>query len=333
MPKKKSRRRDAPSRPPVVRSPLRTGGRALGVLQVPFRQFLEAEADADALAAAGMPDEVPDEDWLSPGDVEARLMESLGWLLLAQGEDVVPSSATYFTPAELQSLLDEVLPEIAEANDLDLVELREEVAFAWVSYLEFLGESDGWRGEDEELADCLDVVAADAFGDAGAPLLDALAEAVADLTLEEELAALEAVPVLAASPPAEEATAEDRRAAGRAVLVRWIVDQVTGPDGEAPGMVGGLAALAGAVLGRPLTTEGLRAVVQSPPQESLDAALDLVGRLTAGGVLSATEPWAAPAGLGPAIAAAVRGFFDADQDEADHGDQDDDAEGEGGPQP
>ncbi|NAZ83562.1 hypothetical protein GTR02_17250 [Kineococcus sp. R8] len=284
------------------------------MLQVPFRAFLEADADADAGEGAV-------EDWMSPGDVEARLMESLGWLLLAQGGEVVPSSATSFVPAELRSLLDDVLPQVAEANDLDVAELREEVASSWAAYLEFLGETDSWRGDVEDLADCLDVVAADAADEAGAYVLDGLAAAVAGLTLEEELAALAAVPAARVGTgdtapddtvPAD-ATDEERRAAGRAALTRWIREQVAGEDHEARGALGGLSALASAVLGSPLTTGELRRTVAGAGQEeSLPAALDLVGRLAAGGVLSATEPWTAPAGLGPAIAAAVRELFDDD---------------------
>lgn len=301
MPKKKTSRRGTPSRPPVPRSPLRTGGRALGDLQVPFRRFLEADVDE------------ADDDWLSPGDVEARLMESLGWLLLAQGEEVGPSSATTFTPDELGDLFEVVLPDVAEANDLDLAELREEVATAWMSYLEFLGESGGWVGPDEQLADCLDVVAADADGGAGESVLDELAAVVAGVTLEEELAALRAVPVSAADGPAGEGTTpEEQRAAARARLVGWIVGEVAGSDDEGGGTVGGLAALVAAVLQRPLTSEQLGPVVASDRDGSLDAALGLVGRLAAGGVLSATEPWTSSAGLAPAIAASVRTFLEDD---------------------
>jgi len=324
VPKKKSSRTSSrPVRTPVVRSPLRTGGRAIGDLQVPFRAFLEAEADAigsdavEAEVAEVDGAEAPD-DWMSPGDVEARLMESLGWLLLSQGEDVAPSSATYFTAAELQGLLGEVLPAVAEANDLDLPELREEVASSWASYLEFLGESGSWRGEDEELADCLDVVAADAPGELGGDVLDALAVAVSGVTLEEELAALAAVPVVAAATAEEDLAPEARRAADRAVLVGWIVEQVTGATVEA-GMVGGLSALASAVLGRPMSTGELQATVGPDQPEAMSAALDLVSRLTAGGVLSADEPWTAPAGLGPAIAASVRVFFTDDEEPAAEG--------------
>jgi ribosomal protein L12E/L44/L45/RPP1/RPP2 len=302
VPKKKTSRRGASPRPSAPRSPLRTGGRALGDLQVPFRRFLEADVDET------------DGDWMTPGDVEARLMESLGWLLLAQGEDVVPSSATHFAPAELDDLFEVVLPDVAEANDLDVTELREEVATAWMSYLEFLGESGSWLGADEELADCLDVVAADVDG-AGQSVLDELAAAVAGVTLEEELAALRAVPAAAAADPAPESTPEEERAAARARLVGWIVEQVAGPEDGGGGTVGGLAVLVAAVLQRPLTTEQLGPVVATDRGGSLDAALELVGRLVAGGVLAGTEPWTASAGLGPAIAASVRTFLDAGEEE------------------
>jgi len=275
---------------------------------VPFRRFLEADVDE------------ADGDWMSPGDVEARLMESLGWLLLAQGEEVAPSSATTFDPDELGDLFETVLPDVAEANDLDLAELREEVATAWMSYLEFLGESGSWRGPDEQLADCLDVVAADVDGGAGQGVLDELAGAVAAVTLDEELAALRAVPVAAPEEvgpgePAPKVTPEQERAAARSRLVAWLVEQVAGPAGEGGGTVGGLAVLVAAVLQRPLTTEQLGPVVASDRGGSLDAALDLVDRLVAGGVLSGSEPWTTPAGLGPAVAASVRAFLDDDEED------------------
>jgi len=307
VPKKKTSRRGTPSRPPVPRSPLRTGGRALGDLQVPFRRFLEADVDE------------ADDDWMSPGDVEARLMESLGWLLLAQGEEVGPSSATTFTPDELGDLFEVVLPDVAEANDLDLAELREEVATAWMSYLEFLGESGSWVGPDEQLADCLDVVAADADGGAGESVLDELAAVVAGVTLAEELAALRTVPVAAVDDP-EGVAEEEQRAAARARLVERLVGEVAGPGGEGGGegggTVGGLAVLVAAVLQRPLTTEALGPVVATDRGGSLDAALDLVGRLAALGVLSPAEPWTTSAGLGPAIAASVRLFLADDEEPA-----------------
>ena len=185
MPKKKKPARRAPgTRTAPVPSPLRTGGRALGDLQVAYRTFLETEEDEAVLA---------------PGDLEARLMESLGWLLIDSGEEVVRTSATHFSAAELRRLFTELVPAVAEHNGLDPQELVDEVRIAWTTYLMFLGESDAWRGDPEELADCLDVASGGIAGAASDQhsVLDALEAAALAVPREEELRDLQAVPVVA----------------------------------------------------------------------------------------------------------------------------------------
>ncbi|WP_432484452.1 hypothetical protein [Kineococcus esterisolvens] len=185
MPKKKKPvRRTAGPRPTPGLSPLRAGGRALGDLQVEYRTFLETEEDEAVLA---------------PGDLEARLMESLGWLLLDSGEPVVRASATRFAPAELRALFTEVVPAVAEHNGLDPQELVDEVRVAWTTYLMFLGESGAWQGGPEELADCLDVASGGIAGAASdqSSVLDALEAAALAVPAEEQLRDLQAVPVVA----------------------------------------------------------------------------------------------------------------------------------------
>ena len=188
MPRKKSTRRSSPSRRPGgLISPLRAGGRALGDLQVPYRRFLEAETEQDGSA-------------MPVADVEARLMESLGWLLLDQGDVVVPNSATVFSAEELQGLFTQVVPAVAEHNGLDAQELVDETRVAWTTYLMFLGESGTWQGEPDDLADCLDVasggVGGTAAGEAG--ILEALEAVATGVSPQAELADLSSVPVVAA---------------------------------------------------------------------------------------------------------------------------------------
>ncbi len=61
-------------------------------------------------------------------DVEARLMESLGWLVLSLESDLVPAAARRFDPADLSELFTEIVPAVAEHNDLDPQELVDETA-------------------------------------------------------------------------------------------------------------------------------------------------------------------------------------------------------------
>lgn len=204
-------------------SPLRAGGRVLGDLQVPFRRFLEAELaeqdDPDGGPAAGPSAQAP----LDVGDVEARLMESLGWLVLSLELDLVPASARWFSAEALQELFSEIVPAVAEHNELDAQELVDETRLAWTSYLMFLGETEQWGGEDEELADCLDVAAGGvgATAAATASVLDALRAAEDAVPGEARLADLTSLPWVAAA-----LDALDEIAAG--------VDAAPDTAGEAP---------------------------------------------------------------------------------------------------
>ncbi|WP_380170404.1 hypothetical protein ACFEMC_15165 [Kineococcus sp. DHX-1] len=197
MPKKK-KPRGHPARHPAAGnqlSPLRAGGRVLGDLQVPFRRFLEAERAEDAEADAGeLSLELPVED------VEARLMESLGWLVLSLESDLVPAAARRFDPADLSELFTEIVPAVAEHNDLDPQELVDETRLAWTSYLMFLGESEQWAGEPEELADCLDVASGGVAGAVAGQgsVLDALTAAEAAVPLTDRLEDLRSLDVVAA---------------------------------------------------------------------------------------------------------------------------------------
>ncbi|WP_432498216.1 hypothetical protein [Kineococcus gypseus] len=185
MPKKKKPARRA-TRPAPGLSPLRTGGRALGELQVAYRTFLETEEDAAVM---------------DPGDLEARLMESLGWLLIDTGEPVEQGSATRFHPAQLRDLFTELVPAVAEHNGLDAQELVDEVRVAWTTYLMFLGESGAWRGDPEELADCLDVASGGIAGSASGQrsVLDALESAALAVPAQQALEDLRSVPVVTAA--------------------------------------------------------------------------------------------------------------------------------------
>ncbi|MEZ0491076.1 hypothetical protein AB2L28_02345 [Kineococcus sp. TBRC 1896] len=197
MPKKK-KPRGHPARQPAAGnqlSPLRAGGRVLGDLQVPFRRFLEAERAEDGEQDPGeLPGEVPVED------VEARLMESLGWLVLSLEADLGPAAAREFDPADLAELFTGIVPAVAEHNGLDPQELVDETRLAWTSYLMFLGETEQWSAEPEQLADCLDV----ASGGVGGALagrgsvLDALQAAEAAVLPADRLADLQALDVVAA---------------------------------------------------------------------------------------------------------------------------------------
>ncbi|PRY14485.1 hypothetical protein [Kineococcus rhizosphaerae] len=193
MPKKKKPRghpaRHAQALSPTSQmSPLRAGGRVLGDLQIEFRRFLEAELEQDG----------PDEEVMPVEDVEARLMESLGWFALSFELDLVPATARRFAPADLAELFTEIVPSVAEHNELDPQELVDETRLAWTSYLMFLGESEQWAGEPEELADCLDVASGGVGGAASgqAGVLDALAEAEAKVPLADRYADLRALPVV-----------------------------------------------------------------------------------------------------------------------------------------
>jgi len=190
MPKKKK----SHGRPDASQmSPLRAGGRILGDLQIPFRRFLETEF-------ADEPEVVPLED------LEARLMESLGWLALSFGYDLVPATGTSFAGAELAELFTEIVPQVAEHNDLDAQELVDETRLAWTSYLMFLGESENWAGDPGDLADCLDV----ASGGVGAQaemtgtVLDALAAAQNRLPVSDRVQDLLGLPTVAAAVQAVE---------------------------------------------------------------------------------------------------------------------------------
>ncbi|WP_369068333.1 hypothetical protein [Kineococcus terrestris] len=167
MPKKKLARRrpGGPQRPTGELSPVRAGGRALDGLQVPYRTFLELEEDETVMPA---------------GDIEARLMESLGWFLLERGEDVVPAAARRFEADDLRGFLHELVPQVAQEHGVDPQALVDETRVAWTTYLMFLGESGQWEGQPEELAACLDVVSGGATGAEGDKhtVLDAV-EAVA----------------------------------------------------------------------------------------------------------------------------------------------------------
>lgn len=193
MPKKK-KTRGHPSRRPATTdqlSPLRAGGRVLGDLQVPFRRFLEAE-----VAEVG-----EDESVLPVEDLEARLMESLGWFALTFELDLVPATARVFTAAELSELFTEIVPAVAEHNELDPQELVDETRLAWTSYLMFLGETEEWSGEPEQLADCLDVASGGVGGTASeaGSVLDALAAAEDAVPVAERLEDLTVLPVVAAA--------------------------------------------------------------------------------------------------------------------------------------
>ena len=200
-------------------SPLRAGGRVLGDLQVPFRRFLEAELaeqdEAGGDGAAGAPMDV--------GDLEARLMESLGWLVLSLELDLVPASARWFSAEGLQELFTEIVPAVAEHNELDAQELVDETRLAWTSYLMFLGETEQWAGEDEELADCLDVASGGvgATAAATASVLDALRAAEEAVPPGTRLADLAALPWVTAA-----LDAVDELAAG--------VDAAVDAEGEGP---------------------------------------------------------------------------------------------------
>ncbi len=189
---KKKKPRGHPARHPAAGnqlSPLRAGGRVLGDLQVPFRRFLEAERAEDGEQEPGEASlELPVED------VEARLMESLGWLVLSLETDLVPAAARRFDAADLSELFTEIVPAVAEHNDLDAQELVDETRLAWTSYLMFLGESEQWAGEPEELADCLDVASGGVAGAVAGQgsVLDALTAAEAAVPLADRLEDLRA---------------------------------------------------------------------------------------------------------------------------------------------
>jgi hypothetical protein len=326
-------------------SPLKAGGRILGEQQIPFRRFLETEF-------ADEPEVLPLED------LEARLMESLGWLALSFGYDLVPATGRRFAGADLAELFTEIVPQVAEDNDLDPQELVDETRLAWTSYLMFLGESETWVGEPEELADCLDV----ASGGVGAQaemtgtVLDSLAAAEARVDLPERLADLLALPTVAAAveaveelgaeaadrftpvpefdaalfltalgesdlfSPGELSRDEHRYQVATAYLAALVTDVLAACP--SPGaIVGALSVVASSVLD-PMASPRLRELLeQSEEGSEYDAALATVTRLTELGVLSSVEPWTARPGFAGAVLDVVEGFFAPDEHDG-HDDHD-----------
>lgn len=323
MPKKKK----TPRRPVTqaqLQSPLRVGGRALGDLQVPFRTFLEREASED--------------DPLAPADAEARLMESLGWLLIAEGEKPTASSATYFHAAELHELFTVVVPHVAGDNDLWADELLEETMFSWLQFLSFLDATGEWDGSTEEVLDCLHVA------EGGSPPgeeMTAMYAAAAEVTHEQQTADLTALPLVAAaqevlagfSDGVPVTSPEDPGPAAQQVLARagdWLPaealwedlvlsDLVLVRDGTArtnprlPDVgwfLGSLAletrleaVLAGLPGAEPALAAVLRAGVLGGDVPDVD---DLTERLVASGVLTDASPRRVPAGLLPTVVSFAR---------------------------
>lgn len=319
--KKKSPRR--PSPPAQNQSPLRVGGRALGELQVPFRTFLEREASED--------------DPLSPADTEARLMESLGWLLIAEGQKPTASSATYFQASELHDLFTEVVPVVAGDNELWADELLDETRFAWLQFLSFLDGADHWDGSLGEVLDCLHVA------DGGSPPDETMLrmyEAAAAVGPERQGADQGAVPAVGAAAAALRAFDDGLRVdsdeePGEVVLgalagvAEWLPATVLWEDLVSSGLLvvrGGVARPAGdrgdeLFLGSVVVTSVLAEVVDELP----DAAAAVVAVLRAGtlgeevpdvddltetlvrvGVLTDDSPRRVPEGLLPAVVAFTR---------------------------
>lgn len=323
MPKKKK----SPRRPVTqaqLQSPLRVGGRALGDLQVPFRTFLEREASED--------------DPLAPSDAEARLMESLGWLLIAEGEKPAASSATYFHAAELHELFTVVVPHVAGDNDLWADELLEETMFSWLQFLSFLDATGEWGGSTEEVLDCLHVA------EGGTPPgeeMTAMYAAAAEVTHEQQVTDLTALPLVTAalevldgfSAGVPVTSPEDPGPAATAVLAgaaQWLPaealwedlvlsDLVLVRDGTArtnprladvEQFLGSLAletrleaVLDGLPDAGPALAAVLRAGVLGREVPDVD---DLTEQLVASGVLTDASPRTVPTGLVPTVVSFAR---------------------------
>lgn len=323
VPKKKKQPR-RPITQAQLQSPLRVGGRALGDLQVPFRTFLEREASED--------------DPLTPADTEARLMESLGWLLIAEGEKPAASSATYFHAAELHELFTVVVPHVAGDNDLWADELQEETMFSWLQFLSFLDATGEWDGSTEEVLDCLHVAEG---GNPPGEEMVALYAAAADVTVEQQEHDLALLPssagaaaVLAGFADGVAVTSpEDPGAAGREVLAAaapWVPAEALWADlvlsdlvlvrdgtartnprtGSGGHFLGSLALEShlGSVLdelpgAEPALAAVLRAGVLRRDVPDVDQLTD---RLVAAGILTDDTPRAVPAGLLPTVVSFVR---------------------------
>ncbi|WP_432548559.1 hypothetical protein [Kineococcus sp. SYSU DK004] len=299
MPKKKPARRRggdprrAP-RPTGPQSPLKVGGKALGALQVPFRTWLEAQ-DAD-------------ETWMDPGDVEARLMESLGWLVLEGRDEVVEGSGNHVAAGELTDLLWRTVPAVAEANDLDAGELAEEVATAWRLYLTFLDESGTWPGTGDDLADCLDAVSDTPVAPQPNVVLALLAQLAARQSPEDERAGLLVVPAAARAAAEADGAPDDELRAARTAVAERIAERLDVLDGRPAVQSAVLSVLVSAATGQPQDGDGLAAALAGGDEP--DAAGDartLLEQLVADGVLTGSDPWTGS----PALAAPLLSVVDA----------------------
>ncbi|MFB9376050.1 hypothetical protein ACFFKU_00620 [Kineococcus gynurae] len=258
------------------------GGRALGSGQVAFRAWLDAQDE--------------DETWMSSGDVEARLMESLGWLLLEHDVEPAPGTATSFAAGDLDDLVARITPAVAEANDLPEDELLEEVETAWTSYLRYLDESGTWSGSEDELADCLDAVAGTPSGPPNV-VSALLARLAADLDPVEEFAHLRTVPAAAGIDGLSEA----RDAVAGQIALR--LDEADAPRSVQAAV---LTALLTPLLSTPSTRAEAVAPVADHPEDA-ETVLGLLETLREDGVVEGSDPWT----TAPAMAGALLLVFEA----------------------
>lgn len=148
--------------------------------------------DLGPVFARWLPDHAELADDVDPGTVVEALTVSVGGLLSLRATG--PGDATRFTPAEVEQLVQVVIPaQAAEVDPDDQADMVQDFQAVWWQYLTFLGETGRWSGSEGDLETCLALVDVEGGG-----LAEALAAAAADVTPDEEDAALlPSFPVLA----------------------------------------------------------------------------------------------------------------------------------------
>lgn len=151
-----------------------------------------AMRDLGPVFARWLPDNAELADDVDPGTIVEALTVSVGGLLSLRPTG--PGDATRFTPVEVEQLVQLVIPaQAAEVDPDDQADMVQDFQAVWWQYLTFLGETGRWSGSEGDLETCLALVDVDGGG-----LAEALAAAAADVTPDEEDAALlVSFPVLA----------------------------------------------------------------------------------------------------------------------------------------
>lgn len=143
-----------------------------------------AMRDLGPVFARWLPDHAELAEDVDPGTIVEALTVSVGGLLSLRPTG--PGDATRFTPVEVEQLVQLVIPaQAAEVDPEDAADMVQDFQAVWWQYLTFLGETGRWSGSAGDLETCLALVDVEGGG-----LAEALAAAAADVTPDEEDAAL-----------------------------------------------------------------------------------------------------------------------------------------------